>query len=71
MKIVFSANSSFYLYKFRLSILKELKKMGHDIHIISPKDKYSYKFIEHGMTFHALYLKPTSMNFFADFDLHH
>lgn len=66
MKIIFSSNSSFYIYTFRLDTIKELVKLGYEIHIVASEDKYSKKLIAENLNFHSLYVQPTGMNVFAD-----
>ena len=41
MKILLVANSGWYLYNFRSTLIKEIKSKGHDLKIISPSDQYS------------------------------
>ena len=40
-KIAFVANTSWYLYNFRLSLLKEMVANGWKVFAIAPQDKYS------------------------------
>ncbi|MEA2096485.1 MAG: glycosyltransferase family 4 protein [Candidatus Cloacimonadota bacterium] len=40
-KIVLFANTSWYIYNFRMSLMKELSKMDYKIIVIAPQDKYS------------------------------
>jgi len=39
-KIILSANTSWYLYNFRLPLIKELLKREYKVYALSPKDKY-------------------------------
>lgn len=41
MKIIISANTSWYLYNFRKGTIKTLLELGYDVIAISPKDQYS------------------------------
>ncbi len=41
MKILLVANSGWYLYNFRSTLIKDIKSKGHDLRIISPSDQYS------------------------------
>ena len=62
MKILFSANSSFYIYKFRLSIIRSLADQGYEIHIVAPKDKYTDMLKEEKVHYHKLNLDPLGIN---------
>uniref|UniRef100_A0A7V1EIM6 Glycosyltransferase family 1 protein n=1 Tax=candidate division WOR-3 bacterium TaxID=2052148 RepID=A0A7V1EIM6_UNCW3 len=39
-RIILSANTTWYLYNFRLPLIKELLKRGYKVYILSPEDKY-------------------------------
>ena len=41
--ILFSANTSWYLYNFRQSTLKKFVELGHEVICIAPQDQYSKK----------------------------
>ena len=43
MKIIISINTAWNIYNFRLNLIKELQKNGHDIIAVAPKDKYVYE----------------------------
>tara|TARA_B100000700_G_C14992345_1_gene831955 strand:- start:246 stop:1424 length:1179 start_codon:yes stop_codon:yes gene_type:complete len=40
-KILLVANSSWYIYNFRLPLIKALKDKGYEVVIVSPEDKYT------------------------------
>lgn len=42
-KIVFSSNTAFSLYNFRLPLMRRLKEMGHTVFAVAPEDKYSHR----------------------------
>ena len=44
-KILFVSNSSWYIYNFRLNLIKDLQSKGFTIKIICPKDDFSRKLI--------------------------
>ena len=52
-KIVFIANSSFYFYKFRHSLISTFITHGYEVALIAPKDEYSEKLSK----FHCIELK--------------
>ncbi|MEO5683718.1 MAG: glycosyltransferase family 4 protein [Chitinophagaceae bacterium] len=45
-RIFFVANTSWSIYKFRLSLLQALVKKGYDVYVLAPRDKYSAIFEE-------------------------
>ena len=65
MKIVFISNSSWYLYNFRLNLMKNLRDNGHTIIIYSPFDSYSYLLTIEGFSVTNFNLNPSSMNPFT------
>ena len=48
-KIIFAANTSWYLYNFRLPLLKELVKRGYQVFALAPFDSYAKHFQEYGI----------------------
>ena len=50
-KIIFSANSSWYLLNFRAATLERFIEEGHDVYCIAPKDQYSMDLITLGCKF--------------------
>ncbi len=62
-KICLSANTSWYLYNFRYSIIKKLKSEGFDIICLTPRDLYTEKLItELGITWYPLKINRSSTN---------
>ena len=53
-KIVLTANTSWYLYNFRLGLIKELIKQKNKIFIVAPKDNFSPKLKDLGCTFFSI-----------------
>ena len=47
-KVLFSANTSWYLYNFRQSTIKKFVDLGHQVICVAPKDEYSKKLIKLG-----------------------
>lgn len=62
MKVIFSANTSWYLYNFRKTTIQKFIAKGYDVHIISPDDDYTNKLIELGVKKHNLFLSGNSLN---------
>lgn len=65
-KIVFVANTSWYLYNFRLSLLKEMVASGWKVFAIAPQDKYSQYFEIHGISFVRLKISRRGINPFKE-----
>ena len=57
-KIVLFANTSWYIYNFRMSLMKELSKLDYKVIVIAPKDEYSdmipYEYHQIKMNNHGL-----------------
>ena len=64
-KIIFIANSSWYIYNFRLSLLSEIKK-NYEIILIAPKDKYTEILKRKGFIFYEWELKRKSISIFSE-----
>lgn len=62
-KICLSANTSWYLYNFRYSIIKKLKTEGFDIICLTPRDQYTEKLItELNVAWYPLKINRCSTN---------
>ena len=64
-KIIFIANSSWYIFNFRLPLLFEIKKL-YEIIIIAPKDKYTKILKSHGFIFYEWNLNRKSISIFSE-----
>ena len=51
MQIVISANTSWYIYNFRLSLIKKIISNGQKVVVIAKRDEYTEKLIENGIQF--------------------
>lgn len=47
-KLILSANTDWYLYNFRLSLARELRKQGYEVLLVSPPGKYTQELQENG-----------------------
>jgi len=65
-KIIFSANSSWYLLNFRAATLERFIEEGHDVYCIAPKDQYSMDLITLGCKFIHLKMNNKGRNPFED-----
>lgn len=62
MKIVFFANTDWYLYNFRLAFLQKLKDSGHEILLLSPPGSYGPRMVQLGFRWVPLPMRRTSLN---------
>ena len=65
--IVFSANTSWYLYNFRRSTIQTFIDLGYKVVCFSPEDDYSKKIKELGCIWQPLYMNNKSTNPVKDF----
>ncbi len=65
-KVALVANSSWYLFNFRLSFLEGLREEGFDIVLAAPEDEFSDRLRSAGFRFHAVPLDRKGMNPFRD-----
>ncbi len=65
-KVALIANSSWYLYNFRLAFMEALRTHGYDVVLIAPEDSYSEKLRQLGYRFRPLPLDRKGMNPFGD-----
>ena len=63
--VIFSANTSWYLFNFRKSTIKRLIKEGHNVICIAPHDKYSNKLSELKAHYIELNFKSHNKNPFS------
>ena len=62
MRILFFANTDWYLYNFRLSLFKALRDSGHDVLLISPPGPYGKKLQELGFDWIPAPMDRRSLN---------
>jgi glycosyltransferase involved in cell wall biosynthesis len=62
MKIIFFANTDWYLYNFRLAIALYLKSQGADVVMLSPAGSFGPRFAEHGIRWVTLAMDRASLN---------
>ncbi|MBU2673996.1 glycosyltransferase family 1 protein [Hafnia paralvei] len=66
MTVIFSANTTWYLYNFRLNTIKKFLSLGFNVHIVAPKDKYTRLLQGIGCECHHLFLRSNSLDPFSD-----
>jgi len=54
-------NTTSYVYKFRINLIKEIKKLGYRVIVISPKDGYVDKLKEEGIEHHHINISQYGM----------
>lgn len=64
--IVFTANSSWYIYNFKLSLTKLLISKGFKVCVISPIDEYTTKLKKHGISHFKWDSKNNSINIISE-----
>lgn len=62
MRIAVIANTSWYLYNFRLSLMRALMAAGHEVVAVGPPDDYADKLLMAGIRHRAIPLAGASIN---------
>lgn len=62
MRVVFFANTDWYLYNFRLSTAKQLKAQGAEVVMVSPPGEFGERFAAHGIRWTTLPMDRASLN---------
>ncbi len=62
MKILFFANTDWYLYNFRLSLAQRLQEQGHRVVLVSPKGAYSSRLKKMGFRWINFNLNRRGLN---------
>lgn len=65
-KIIITANTSWYLFNFRLKLMLYLQDLGYEIIAVAPLDDYSNRFAAHGIQFNAMPMDNKGTNPFKD-----
>lgn len=68
-KIIFVANTTWYLYNFRLPLLKELIHRGYTVFALAPYDSYVKHFKEYGIKHIDIQITRSGINPFTDLNL--
>lgn len=61
-KIIFFANTDWYIYNFKLSLANSLKQNGYDIVLVAPAGNYQEKLVDKGFRFIPLNFEIWSAN---------
>ena len=62
MKVLLVANSSWYIYNFRLQLLRDLRKNNFIVEVVSPYDEFTHLIMENGFKVHLWGLDRKSVN---------
>ena len=62
MKIVFSSSVAWYVFNFRLELLKSLQSDGHEIYTVATSDNYAQKLVASGVMFVPLKVNNNKTN---------
>ncbi|MBX2961913.1 MAG: glycosyltransferase family 4 protein [Cyclobacteriaceae bacterium] len=69
MKVAIVLNTSWNIVNFRLSLIKSLQELGHEVHTIAPLDNYTEILKNEGCIHHALKMDSRGANPFKDIAL--
>lgn len=69
MKILITINSTWNIYNFRLGLLKDLMRDGHEIVALSPRDEYVERLEADGVKFQHIEMNAKGINPIEDFRL--
>ncbi len=62
LKVLLVANSSWYIYNFRLQLLRDLRKNNFIVEVVSPYDEFTHLIMENGFKVHLWGLDRKSVN---------
>lgn len=66
MKIAFLSHYTLNIYLFRLDLIKNLQKNGHEVFVILPKDENTHLLENQGLNLHFYNIKRQSLNPFKE-----
>lgn len=62
MRIAVVSNTAWYLYNFRLNLMRALQRAGHTVIAIAPHDEYSNRIHEAGIVVHCVSISGSGIN---------
>ena len=65
-KILITSNTTWNIYNFRISLIKELINLNYKIFIISPSDEYVEELLKIGITFYNIEINQKGTNPISD-----
>jgi len=69
MRVAIVINTSWNIHNFRMGLIHELIKHGHEVHAIAPRDEFSDALIESGCQYHHIEMDNWGTNPFRDLKL--
>lgn len=69
MKVVLYANTDWYIYNFRFSLVKKLIAEGYDVTILTPQGNYFKKFQEANIKWVQIPLKRSNYSIWSEFSV--
>jgi glycosyltransferase involved in cell wall biosynthesis len=69
MRVAITLNTSWNIYNFRLSLVQQLLKRGHEVIAIAPKDEYTQKLINIGCEFEDVTMDSRGASPYKDLGL--
>jgi len=69
MKVIFFANTDWYLYNFRLPLARYFREKGFEVVMISPSGQYGSRMVKDGFRWIVLPMNRRSLNPFREFRL--
>jgi glycosyltransferase involved in cell wall biosynthesis len=70
-KILYVANTSWYLYNFRLSLMQTMQRLGWQVLAVAPRDRFSERLEDQGLKFVDLAMDRKGTNPLPDLRLLH
>lgn len=61
-KVFLVANTCWYVYNFRLPLLRHLRYVGYDVAVVAPRDDYTAQLLDNGFTVHNWIVSRRSIN---------
>lgn len=68
-KVAIVANTTWYLYNFRLKMMKKMRSLGYEVIVVAPADTYVEKFNDEGFECYDIALNAQSKNPLKDIRL--
>jgi len=68
-KVAIVANTTWYLYNFRLKMMKKMRSLGYEVVVVAPADNYVQKFIDEGFNCCDIVMNAQSKNPLKDLKL--
>jgi glycosyltransferase involved in cell wall biosynthesis len=69
MKVAIVINTSWNVFNFRMNLIKSLEALGHEVHVVAPRDKFTHLLIQEGCIHHPVTMDSRGANPIRDFGL--